>query len=614
MSVKRVRRTRVIVASSGIAAALLMAAPVGAAAADELTGTEPASPSADGDGAVSDPSTTDTSTTAPSTTAPSTTAPPGTGESGAGDSGSGEPTETTAPPAGESDGATTKPADRDESAPSEESTGTTQPPSESSPPETSGPAETPDPATETPSTEVDDPTTPREVPTWSWPSGRHRADDEPTGRHRADEPATGRHRAATDDAPTEDAVGDGAEGDEAARVIGEVIGEPGTAAAVSAGVDTELPEQQTPRPGAFYGFAGDVGAGGLIFLNQSLAAGGAFLRRSRGDGGDLLGLLNPGDRVTVPAASVVGPLVDSADANPAVDDTDDSLIAQAFDVLTARLQWWMIDPDNRFYDPSDFQVLIGDNYRIADADDITYTYDADADTITFTNTGDTDVAVIAVDQYNVPHGDGLYLVPAGESTTIDAGGDISGYVVQGERDAEGRAIIYGMVVVQDDSTLSQNFNPFGGAIRDADQPIVDPDNKFWDPSEGLATGILWPLDAVGADGAADGVYYSTDASGVTIHNDSDGDIAIIVFSGTADRNLVPQTNFYVVPAGGAHTIELDEGGYALTSVQGERVVGGRDDGKPRLYGSFVALNSGDDTVVTEIDNLPQDELPPLTRV
>ncbi|MFI8773278.1 hypothetical protein ACIGKQ_14085 [Gordonia sp. NPDC062954] len=612
MSVKRVRRTRVIVASSGIAAALLMAAPVGAAVADELTGTEPASPSAD-DGAASA-----TSTTAPSTTSPSTTAPPGTGESGAGDSGSGEPTETTAPPAGESDGATTETTDDDESAPSEETTGTTQPPSETAAPETSEPAEAPDSATETWSTEVDDPTTARTVPTWSWPSG-HRADDEPTGRHRADEPATGRHRAATDEAPTDDAEGDGAlgedaVGDEAARVIGEVFGEPGTAAAVSAAADSEQPEQQRPRPGAFYGFAGDVGAGGLIFLNQSLAAGGAFLRRSRGDGSDLLGLLNPGDRVTVPAASVVGPLVDPAGTIPAVDDTDDSLIAQAFDVLTARLQWWMIDPDNRFYDPSDFQVLIGDNYRIADADDVSYTYDADADTITFTNTGDTDVAVIAVDQYNVPHGDGLYVVPAGQSTTIDASGDISGYVVQGERDAEGRAIIYGMVVVQDDSTLSQNFNPFGGAIRDADQPVVDPDNKFWDPSEGLATGILWPLDAVGADGAVDGVYYSTDASGVTIHNDSDADIAIIVFSGTADRNLVPQTDFYVVPAGGAHTIELDEGGYALTSVQGERVVGGPDDGKPRLYGSFVAQGTGSDTVVTAIDNLPQDDLPPLTRV
>ncbi|NED67328.1 hypothetical protein G3I15_41010, partial [Streptomyces sp. SID10244] len=76
-----------------------------------------------------------------------------------------------------------------------------------------------------------------------------------------------------------------------------------------------------------------------------------------------------------------------------------------------------------------------------------YTYDAEADTITFTNTTDTDVAIIAVDQFNVPHGDGVYVVPAGGSTTIDASGDISGYVMQGQRDSAGRAIIYGMVVV-----------------------------------------------------------------------------------------------------------------------------------------------------------------------
>ncbi|MFW0786074.1 hypothetical protein AAFP35_16300 [Gordonia sp. CPCC 206044] len=354
-------------------------------------------------------------------------------------------------------------------------------------------------------------------------------------------------------------------------------------------VTTPLTEFLPAAPGAdsvVYRLTHGSGKDGVIMLNQSLVVAGVLNRRGRDDGADHIGLLGSTERQQLRAQMIAEQVVDRVG------------FGQLIDAIIAPFVWRGIDPDNRYLDPSDFQVLIGDNYRIADADAITYTYDEDADTITFTNTGDTDVAVIAVDQYNVAHGQGIYVVPAGGSTTIDAAGAISGYVVQAERDAAGRAIIYGMVVVQDDSTLSYNFNPFGGAIRDADEPIADPDDAFWDPADGLATGMLWPTDAVGLDGGDDGVYYSTGADGVTVHNDSDHPIAITVMSGSTSSSL-PQTDFYVVEPGGSRTIALAVGDYAVASVQGERITTGAHAGTAQLYGAFVAQGGPNGVVVTD---------------
>ncbi|MYR08565.1 hypothetical protein GTV32_20635 [Gordonia sp. SID5947] len=588
---QRLSRTRRIVASSGVAAALVIAAPAAIAAADEGAGGDPgiSSPSKTGSGSESGDTGSAEPTAAP--TAPDPTTQPDTPATSAdeqspdaGAGGSGSP----------DDGAAGRPDQSSADEPESDAAGddTAAPEPTAQPPIASTPTTQPPPTT---------------TPTESGSSGRHRADTATPGRHRADPTSPGRHRADASSTvgggtraggAAETAVPDsGSAG--AARHIDEFVGEPGGTAAAAAAIPAA-------GAGVFYRLVNGPGREGLIFLNQSLVTAGVLSRRSRGDGTDYVGLLGPGERFSLPARTVAEL---SSGTRLAAADTDDSLLAQAIRVLTARLVWSGIDPQNQYLDPSDFQVLIGDNYRIVDNDGITYTYDADADTITFTNTTDTDVAIIAVDQFNVPHGDGVYVVPAGGSTTIDASGDISGYVMQGQRDSAGRAIIYGMVVVQDDQTLSYNFNPFGGAIRDTADPVADPDDRFWDPSDGLTTGILWPTFATGADGAADGVYYTTDADGLTIHNDSDHDIAVTVFTGGAASNTLPQTDFYIVEAGGTHRIALPEGSYAVTSVQGERDA----EGEPRLYGTLVAQGTTTGPAVTETDALPGDGIPSITR-
>ncbi|MGC5257577.1 hypothetical protein ACPXCG_14585 [Gordonia sp. DT218] len=585
---QRLSRTRRIVATSGIAAALVIAAPAAIAAADDGTGT---------DSGVSSPSNADSGSEAADAGAGQTDDVPSTGETGESTPAPDAP--STEAPSGGAGGATEPAADAgsaDQGAPDDAASGDTAAPetSEQQPAE-----ETSAPTSTSPST------SPSTTPSQSqWP-GRHHADTHDPGRHRADPTSAGRHRA--DMSPSVErtspdpaaAVAPGSETSSSTPPVDEFVGEPGTTAAVAA-------PALALGSGVFYRLVNGPGRDSLIFLNQSLVTAGVLSRRSRDDGTDYVGLLGPGERFTIPTQTVAEL---SSGNRVAAADTDDSLLAQAIKVLTARLVWSGIDPENQYLDPSDFQVLIGDNYRIVDNDGITYTYDADADTITFTNTTETDVAIIAVDQFNVPHGDGVYVVPAGGSTTIDASGDISGYVMQGQRDSAGRAIIYGMVVVQDDQTLSYNFNPFGGAIRDTADPVADPDDRFWDPSDGLATGILWPTFATGADGAADGVYYTTDTGGLTIHNDSDQDIAVTVFTGGAASNTLPQTDFYVVEAGGTHRIDLPEGAYAVTSVQGERDA----EGEPRLYGTLVAQGTTTGPAVTETDTLPGDGIPSITR-
>ncbi|WAC56747.1 hypothetical protein [Gordonia sp. SL306] len=580
----RLSRTRRIVATSGIAAALVIAAPAAIAAADDGTGT---------DAGVSSPSDAGSGSATTDAGAGQTDDVPSTGETGESTSA------PDAPSTEEPSGATTEhPADPEGAA-----AGDTASP-ETPAPETPAPeAPAPETPEQQPAEESSAPTPTTPSPSQSESSGRHHAGTHTSGRHRADPTSPGRHRAGTSPSatrtspdPTAAVVPDSGNATSSTiEPVDEFVGEPGTTTALAA-----------LGSGVFYRLVNGPGRDGLIFLNQSLVTAGVLSRRSRDDGTDYVGLLGPGERFTLPTQTVAEL---SSGTRPAAADTDDSLFAQAIKVLTARLVWSGIDPGNKYLDPSDFQVLIGDNYRIVDNDGITYTYDTDADTITFTNTTDTDVAIIAVDQFNVPHGDGVYVVPAGGSTTIDASGDISGYVMQGQRDPAGRAIIYGMVVVQDDQTLSYNFNPFGGAIRDTADPVADPDDRFWDPSDGLATGILWPTFATGADGAADGVYYTTDTGGLTIHNDSDQDIAVTVFTGGAASNTLPQTDFYVVEAGGTHRIDLPEGSYAVTSVQGERDAGG----EPRLYGTLVAQGSGAGPAVTETDTLPGDGIPSIPR-
>ncbi|MGK2316667.1 hypothetical protein [Gordonia rhizosphera] len=583
--------------SSGIAAALLMAAPAGVAVADELIGSDTSSPNS-----VTEETETSSPESAESSEAGESAGQESADEAPADDEAADEPTESPA----EEESAHEPPADEPPA-----QTGTYEPESGDA---ESGDSESPDAADAPPESVSEDVAetagdatapTPRMPHLNFTPPGRE-SDAAPMGRHRADEAPTGRHRADSTLDSGLNAIGPSQsapvpEVPDPVLVIDEFVAEPGTTAAMAPIVaDSSV----------FYRLTHNSGGAGLIFLNQNLTVAGVLNRRSRGDGTDYFGLLSPGEQLTLP----VRPVAElSVGDSPLADAIDDSLLVQAVRSAVAPLLWYGIDADDRYYDPSDFQVLIGDNYRIADADGITYTYDADANTITFTNTTDQDVAVIAVDQNNIPHGDGIYVVPAGESMTIDTGEDISGYVVQGERDSEGHAVIYGMVVVQDDATLSQNFNPYGGAIRDADAPIIDPEDNFWDPTEGLATGLLWPFDAVGANAGTDGVYYTTGADGVTIHNDGDSDIAIIVFRGTQDSMLIPQTEMYVIEAGTTHTIELTEGSYAFTSVQGQRVADGPDAGKPTLYGGFVALGTGDDTSVNEIDLLPEDQYGTITQ-
>ncbi|AZG48142.1 hypothetical protein [Gordonia insulae] len=593
-SVKKLGLTRRIVATSGMAAALFVVAPAAIAAAEDGTGGTTDASSAPAETATEPSVGADASGAGVSGTdgASGTATEPGAGTS---DGTSAEPTE----PAGDGAGVTPGAGGASDDTTAADDTATEEAAAEdtTTDPPTSGVE--PDATPTHPSADDENATSTAEAPTsWFSVGGRHRADTAPTGRHRDDSPPTGRHRA--DATWTAGANGSTAgETPEVPVVIDEFVGEPGDVVAVAAPSST--------GPGSvFYQLVTGSGSAALIFLNQNLTAAGVLNRRGREDGSDYLGSLGPGEQVTVAAQTVAE---SSAGNRLAVDDTDDSLLAQAIRVVTARLVWAGIDHDNRYLDPSDFQVLIGDNYRIVDNDGITYTYDTDADTITFTNTTDEDVAIIAVDQFNVPHGDGIYVVPAGQSTTIDASGDISGYVMQGQRDSAGRAIIYGMVVVQDDQTLSYNFNPFGGAIRDTADPVADPDDRFWDPSDGLATGILWPTFAAGADGATDGVYYTTDTGGMTIHNDSDQDIAVTVFTGGAASNSLPQTDFYIVEAGGAHRIDLPEGSYAVTSVQGERA----SDGMPRLYGTLVAQGTAGGPAVTETDTLPGDGIPSITR-
>ncbi|WLP92098.1 hypothetical protein [Gordonia sp. NB41Y] len=184
--------------------------------------------------------------------------------------------------------------------------------------------------------------------------------------------------------------------------------------------------------------------------------------------------------------------------------------------------WGPLDPDDHFWSPNEAltAAVAGDNHGVH------YGYSAEDGTITFTNDSDETVAVVAYDAFLQPVGPGMAILAPGQSATLQVPptGQVA-YMVQQERDASGAIRIIGAL-----TSVDGQVSPASGQypLKTDAEYALDPDDRFWDVKEGtssVSNGVL-PSTMVGANGVAEGIYYTRDGDIVTIHNDSDHDIAV----------------------------------------------------------------------------------------
>lgn len=528
-------RTRRLVASSGIAAALLAVSPVAAAIADEVA-TEPGADSS----ILSAP----------------------------------EPTEATPP-----DPAPEEPEPKDEldedaalvDAPVADEAGTLpiRGDSEAKDVEPS-PAETPDtgvpsvPVLTAPQPPLRDPVAPGDAP--------------------ADSSNTPAPKSPTATATTTD---DEAEpGADATASVGVTPASQLTAPVVTVAEAVDDFLQAPVGDGLFYRLVNGPGPEGLILWNQGLAAFAVLNWRARGDGRDRLGLLGAGEKLFVPAHTVAELSLGKHAWDSEADDTalDSSVLQTFLDRSVVTLAGDQLvsfsDPDDRFLDPTDAEYTSGagpEPIWATAPPGVTYSVpDNPADGVfTIHNNSDQDIAIHDIYDFEgsslvVVHSGGSYTVPDNGDGGVFLGTDM--YRIQTERQG-GVPVFIGVVQSDTRSGLVSVVAPAtqagsaGIPLAEWSMPdfaVIDPENRFPRFSQ-TSQPVRVPADPIEA-----GISYSVaEDETVTIRNEGTRDVVVvqvgmggqvysydIVESGGGARDFAP------VPGGGMLYVlgELQEDG------------------------------------------------------
>lgn len=559
-SVRKLNRTRRIVASSGIAAALLTVAPVAVAAAED----SPSGSSSESDSSSkSDDSQSDSTSNS---------------DDGDGDS-------VKKDDAGDESGSPGSPSDEAESV--GEKTGDETAPAEKS--ETSAENTAPPSAVETtPDVRPTDVTTPakRSLSVLPRPDKTYTVPGLATPDHERDSDGPRKPRkvagpvdAATPAVPAEPLL---------APVVLDADERESETAYITA-----LPiKKHDGKQGFLSAFTSATGKGGLILLNQSAVVLGVLNRRSRGDGSDYLGILGPGERLTLPTQVVAtGSLgkhtwdqeAEGVELDEPVVQSFLSRSVVAFDVVVPDT----VDEGNLFYDNTDadyFPVAGAPSSYVpysVDGDPaaagISYRASDDGETITITNNG-TNAVAIGDSASSTPGS--VVIVEPGNSADF-ATSDSQTIVVQGQRvgadgvtpEAGGTPVVLGRIVISESSlstSVGSPENSNGDAIPNAvlhDWAGLDPDDRFLDGADDPS------LSGTPTFETPEGVTYevSGDGSTITFHNDSGRDIGVLAV------NMVNQgpvgDGIYVIGAGDSAALPLPaDATYYM--VQADRTVSG----------------------------------------
>ncbi|WP_148281328.1 Ig-like domain-containing protein [Gordonia sp. KTR9] len=572
----KLKATRRVVASSGIAAALLAAAPIGLAIADPSTTTAQDSESTT-QVASSDTGTDDTE---PNASASSDEDSPA------------DNTDVSTPETGEP--ATGSASEHD--AGDQDSSPDSLPPSgvdsaDASPP-TSGPA-----ATEQPDGAADVDAPPAEQPSTGW--GEEASGDDPASSDASEQPSSDAGDAGV---PPEQGAPDEPVAETAA---------PDVAPSALAHFKPALPVVfdapdlvNNPIRQLFYRLTDGPGGEGLVLLNQGAVAFAVLNRRARGNGEDYVGLLGPGDKMFLPRTTVaeltLGKHTWDREASE-VDMTDDTVrafLARSVVAVTNALVTFG-DPDDRFVNVG--EPITADPIYLAPPAGVSYSIPASSGdgVVTIHNNSDQDIAVHDVydlddTSFVVIHPGGSYTIPASVEPGTLFGSHM--YRVQGVKQ-DGAMVVIGMIQTEPTSgmvtslpTATVDGQLVGLPLHGIDSPdygLIDPSDLFHNPGETAPTFV--PTDPIDA-----GISYTVgNGDTVTIYND--GDHAIAVTQTTLGGQTI---GFKIVDPGDSVTWNAVPGGGQLT------VTGGRGTGtSAAMYGTILdypnyapASNPAGDTV------------------
>ena len=293
------------------------------------------------------------------------------------------------------------------------------------------------------------------------------------------------------------------------------------------------------------------------------------------------------------------------------------------------------DPGNLYWNPTDSDPstgLVPTNAVGANPVTDGVYYSVDGHDVTVYNDGTKNIAVLVTSvSPSGARATHFTEIAAGTTHTVTVASGVTSYVVvEGQRVSTGpdtgKPALYGVVIAQNPGTgaglqtITYDLFPNDGipTISTHKWLDADPDNRFWDPGDSdTTTQSVVPATAVGGDAAADGVYYSTGSDGITFHNGSDHDIAIVVTNPYAGSND-DQQSLVVVSPGDRFTFNQSRAEYSSApvylTVQAPRVASGVDAGTPVLYG-VVMMYPGTSTspaTYSVYDTIPGDTIAPIT--
>ncbi len=274
--------------------------------------------------------------------------------------------------------------------------------------------------------------------------------------------------------------------------------------------------------------------------------------------------------------------------------------------------WAGVDPGNRYFDPSDdVSQQTNLQVRFESPAGVTYQVSEDKSTITFFNDTASEVGILAGNQQTSrPVGAGLYVVSAGGNVVVPVS-DAAFYWVEKPYTADGGVPLLGSLTVVNGAVTS---TPVSGQppIRPHGWINPDPNDNYFDADDPIGSNgsrsQYYPTSAVGADGAVDDVYYTVSGGTVTIHNGSDRQIGVLTSTftpsptgggGSMNQGLV------TIEPGELHDFSVSGQQQMYVAVQGQRVRGGADDGKARLYGLLAVAATDSAEVPFYVQDLTQ---------
>lgn len=352
----------------------------------------------------------------------------------------------------------------------------------------------------------------------------------------------------------------------------------------------------------FYRLTDGPGGEGLVLLNQSAVAMAVLNRRARGNGEDYIGLLGPGDKMFLPKITVaelsLGKHTWDREASDVeiTDQTVRTLLARSIVAVTNALVTFG-DPEDRFVNPG--EPITADAIYLAPPAGVSYSVPADGNgAVTIHNNSEQDIAVHDVydlddTSFVIIHPGGNYTIPARTEPGVLFGSHM--YRVQGVKQ-DGAMVVIGMIQTEPASGMVTALPtgtvdgqlvglPLHGS-QTPDYGLIDPTDLFHNPGETPPTFV--PGDPIGA-----GISYTV-GSGDTVTIYNDGDHAIAVTQTTLGGRTI---GFGIINPGESATWNPVPGGGQLA------VTGSREAGSAAVYGTILdypnyapASNPASDTI------------------